>query len=150
MEDSKSATLEHIATVRRIGIKFVVALQNRLIVHDKSKLRDPEKKYIAKYTSKLKGSTYMSEEYKEFLRAMKPGLDHHYANNDHHPQCFDDSVKGMSLIAVMEMLIDWCAAVQRHDDGNILTSIELNQKRFGYGDEVKQILLNTVKEMGCD
>ena len=150
MEDSKSATLEHIAVVKRIGIKFVVALQNRLIVHDKSKLRAPEKRIFDIYTSKLKGSTYMSDEYKEFLKEMKPGLDHHYANNDHHPQYFDDGVKGMSLIAVMEMLIDWCAAVQRHNDGDILTSIEKNQERFGYGDEVKQILLNTVKEMGCE
>jgi hypothetical protein len=149
MEDSKSATLEHIALVKRIGIKFVVSLQNRLIVHDKSKLREPEKKYLDRFSHKLKGSTYMSEEYKGFLKDMKFGQEHHYANNDHHPQYFDDGVKGMSLIAVMEMLIDWCAAVQRHDDGNILTSIEVNQKRFGYGDEVKQILLNTVKEMNC-
>lgn len=149
MEDSKSATLEHIATVNRIGVKFVRSLQNRLIVHDKSKLREPEKKYLDRHSSKLKSSTYMSEEYEGFLKDMKPGLDHHYQYNDHHPQYKDNGVEGMSLIAVMEMLIDWCAAVQRHDNGDILTSIEINQKRFGFGDEIKQILINTVKEMNC-
>ena len=149
MEDSKSATLEHIATVKRIGDKFVNSLKSRLIVHDKSKLKFPEKPYLDEFTKDLKGSTYMSDEYKEFLKKMKPGLDHHYAHNDHHPQFFANGVEGMSLLAITEMLIDWCAAVQRHADGDILTSIEKNQERFGYSDEMKQILLNTVKEMGC-
>ena len=149
MEDSKSATLEHIQEVKRIGEKFVRSLKNRLIVHDKSKLKDPEKPYLDKYSSSLKGSTYMSKEYKEFLKLMGPGLDYHYSHNDHHPQFFKNGVKGMSLIAITEMLIDWCAAVKRHADGDIMKSIEANQERFGYGDELKQIFINTVKEMDC-
>jgi len=147
MEDSKSATLEHKSEVKRIGAAFVANLRNRIIVHDKSKLKDPEKKILDIYTKELKGSTYMSEKYKKFLKEMKPGLDHHYANNDHHPQFFEDSVKGMSLLSISEMLIDWCAAVRRHADGDIMVSIEKNQERFGYGDELKQILINTVKEL---
>ncbi len=179
MEDSKSATLEHISNVNRIGAKFVVALKNRLIVHDKSKLRQPEKKYLDLHTVSLYGSTYMSDEYKKTLQEMSPGLKHHYSHNDHHPQFFKQWVCAtclgkyigpelpdtcscgdnrftvlpdifqMSILAITEMLIDWCAAVERHADGDILTSIEKNQKRFGYGDELKQILINTVKEMGC-
>ena len=149
MKDSKSATLEHISEVKRIGDKFVNALKSRLIVHDKSKLKHPEKQYLDEFSSELKGSTYMSDEYKSFLKKMKPGLDHHYSHNDHHPQFFENGIEGMSLLAITEMLVDWCAAVQRHFDGDILKSIEKNQERFGYTDEVKQILLNTVKEMGC-
>jgi hypothetical protein len=149
MEDSKSATSEHIATVNRIGAKFVVALKNRLIVHDKSKLKEPEKKYLDVHTVGLKGSIYMSDEYKETLQKMSPGLAHHYSHNDHHPQKYKNGVAGMSLLAITEMLIDWCAAVQRHEDGDILVSIEENQKRYKYSDELKQIFLNTVKEMKC-
>lgn len=149
MQDSKSATLEHISMVKRIGAKFVTALGNRLIVHDKSKLRHPEKPYLDEFTKELKGSTYMSKEYISTLKKMKPGLDHHYAHNDHHPQFFKNGIEGMTLLSITEMLIDWVAAVQRHADGDILKSIELNQERFGYTDEMKQIFLNTVKEMGC-
>jgi hypothetical protein len=51
---------------------------------------------------------------------------------------------GMSLLDVLEMLCDWKAATLRHNDGDIRKSISLNQKRFGYSDELKQILLNTL------
>lgn len=50
----------------------------------------------------------------------------------------------MSLSAVLEMLCDWLAATKRHNDGDIRKSIEINQKRFGYSDELKQILLNSL------
>jgi hypothetical protein len=99
---------------------------------------------------------------------MKPALDHHYAVNSHHPehygyttcdQCgnrdsepctcggprtFHANISGMSLLDLTEMLCDWKAATMRHNDGDIRKSIEINQKRFGYTDELKQILLNTL------
>lgn len=53
-------------------------------------------------------------------------------------------IRGMSLLDVLEMLCDWKAATLRHKDGDILRSIEHNQKRFGYSDDLKQILLNTL------
>lgn len=54
-------------------------------------------------------------------------------------------IHGMNLIDMIEMLMDWAAATKRHDDGDILKSIEINQKRFGYTNELKQIFINTVK-----
>jgi hypothetical protein len=45
------------------------------------------------------------------------------------------------------MIVDWKAASERHADGDILRSIEINQSRFGYSDELKQILVNTVHEL---
>ena len=53
----------------------------------------------------------------------------------------------MNLIDVIEMLCDWKAATMRHADGDIKKSIEINQKRFGYSDELKAILLNTIEFM---
>jgi hypothetical protein len=41
------------------------------------------------------------------------------------------------------MFCDWKAATLRHKDGDIIKSIEQNQKRFGYSDELKAIFLNT-------
>jgi hypothetical protein len=43
------------------------------------------------------------------------------------------------------MICDWLAAVKRHKDGDIFRSIEVNQERFGYSDEIKEILKNTAE-----
>lgn len=60
----------------------------------------------------------------------------------------------MSKIDLLEMLCDWKAATLRHNDGDIRKSVEINQERFGYSDELKQILLNTLDllniERRCD
>jgi len=53
-------------------------------------------------------------------------------------------IEYMNLIDIIEMLCDWKAATKRHNDGDIKKSIEINQKRFGYSDELKSILLNTL------
>ncbi len=160
MYDSKRDTIKHIWTVRRMLFKVVKALVKRGIVHDRSKLRSPEKEIFDEFTPKLKGSTYGSDEYKSFLVSMKTALDHHYMHNPHHPEFFtcdvpennagvvDSVLERMSLIDITEMLMDWKAATLRHDDGDIVESISLNQKRFGYSDEWKRVFLNTVKQLG--
>jgi len=144
---SKEQTQKHIARVQELVGEVVANLSHRAEVHDQSKLQSPEVEIFEEFTPKLAGSTYGSEEYEAFRLAMKPGLDHHYANNSHHPEYYEQGIKGMSLLDLTEMLCDWKAATERHNDGNILRSLEINQKRFGYSDELKQILMNTVKEM---
>ena len=51
----------------------------------------------------------------------------------------------MNLMQLIEMMCDWYASSQRHKNGDIFKSIEQNQQRFGYSDEVKTILKNTAK-----
>ena len=115
--------------------------------HDRSKLESPEAEVFEVMTEKLKGSTYGSPEYTAMLAEMKPALDHHYAHNRHHPEYHKDGIKGMNLIDLMEMVCDWKAATLRHADGDIEKSLEINQKRFGYSDELRQIFINTIKEL---
>jgi hypothetical protein len=146
--DSRIATYEHIQTVQGLLAKVIADLQHRQLVHDRSKLVSPEVEVFDEYTPKLAASTYGSDEYKGFLAGMKVGLDHHYQFNRHHPEFFDNGVKGMSLVDLIEMLCDWKAATLRHNDGDIRKSIEINQKRFGYSDELKETLLNTVMDLG--
>lgn len=146
--DSRADTLVHIETVRRFLGSVVKCLENRAAVHDLSKLEDPEKGVFDEFTPKLKGSTYGSDEYKGFLAAMKPALDHHYAANPHHPEHHADGIRDMTLLDLIEMLADWKAATQRHADGDLAKSIEINQKRFGYSDELRAILTNTAKSLG--
>lgn len=147
MVDSRIETYRHIQTVQGLLLKMVAHLLKRSEKHDQSKLVSPEVEVFDEFTPKLRETTYGSEEYKAFLAEMKPALEHHYAHNSHHPEHHTDGVRGMSLLDVVEMLCDWKAATLRHHDGDIRKSIEMNQKRFGYSDELRQILLNTLAEL---
>lgn len=142
--DSRPETQKHIEQVRQYLYKAVNDLADRAWRHDASKLVSPEVEVFDEFTPKLAGSTYGSDEYKGFLAGMKVGLDHHYAANDHHPEHFAGGIGDMNLVQLMEMLADWLAATKRHADGDIRRSIEQNQARFGYSDELKRLLLNTL------
>lgn len=128
---------------------FSCELLKRATLHDKSKLEEPEASIFEKYTPQLKDTTYGSNEYQVLLANMKPALDHHYANNRHHPEYHRNGIQEMTLIDLLEVMADWKSASERHADGDIYKSIEMNQKRFGYSDELKQIFINTIKEV-CD
>jgi len=140
----KAKTMVHINNVITLMIDIVKKLMDRALVHDKSKILDPELAIFAEYTDKLAKCTYGSEEYKQYLEEMKPALDHHYAYNRHHPEFHTDGIGGMNLLDLIEMLCDWKAATLRHNDGDIKRSIEINSKRFNIDFQLKNILLNTV------
>jgi len=52
-------------------------------------------------------------------------------------------IRGMNLIDLLEMIVDWHASSMRGKNGNLLESVRINQKRFGYSDELAEILTNT-------
>ena len=57
---------------------------------------------------------------------------------------YQSSVNGMNLFDLLEMFVDWAAACQRHADGDINRSIEINQKRFNLSPQLVNIFKNTV------
>jgi hypothetical protein len=145
MYDSTKETKLHIQKVSDYLDDCIFELSERQVSHDWDKIGDPvEKELFDTYTPKLKNCTYGSDEYKSFLEGLKPALERHYSNNRHHPEHFENGIKGMNLIDLLEMICDWKASSERHADGNIFNSIEVNQKRFGYSDDLKEILKNTV------
>jgi hypothetical protein len=141
--DERFKTIRHIEAVRNHLNACVRELLTRAEQHDQSKLQSPEREEFDRLTPLLRGSTYGSDEYKGFLKSMDKALAHHYENNRHHPEHFPDGVHGMNLIDLIEMLCDWKSSTLRHADGDIYKSIEINQKRFGYSDEMARILRNT-------
>ena len=141
---SQVETLQHIKQVAGFLAVCIRELTRRQSDHDASKLASPELEGFAGWTPKLRGTEYGTPEYHAMLAEMKPFLDHHYACNSHHPEYWPAGIRGMDLYDLMEMLCDWCAAATRHATGDIYRSIEINQKRFGYSDDLKQLLVNTV------
>jgi hypothetical protein len=142
--DSTKDTLEHIMHVRD-GLGWAVQeLTQRAEDHDRTKMGPEEKAIYDEYTPKLRGTTFNSPEYKEYLVEMGKALEHHYAQYRHHPEHFTRGMKDMTLIDLLEMLIDWRASTKRHADGDVMRSVEVLQERFGYSDELKEVFVNTV------
>ena len=138
-------TQKHIENVRKFIRIVTDKLTQRGVDHDRLKCESPEVEIFTEYTPKLAQSTYGSDEYNTFLKEMNAALQHHYANYRHHPEHFDKGINDMNLIDLVEMICDWKAATLRHNDGNLLKSVEVNAKRFGMDDQLKQIFINTAK-----
>lgn len=149
----ENETRKHQKLVSDNLICIAIKILERAKIHDSSKLLEPERSVFIKTTENLKGLTYGSEEYKKQLLDMKVALDHHYANNKHHPeyndingyssQTLNDPIRSMDLIDIIEMFCDWEAATKRHDDGDIYKSIDINEKRFGISEQISAIYRNS-------
>lgn len=146
--DSTQDTLDHINSVKRKLFSFAKELEFRGMEHDLSKLKAPEKELFDEMTPILKTLEYGSDEYKASLAKLKPALDHHYANNSHHPEHYQNGIKGMDLFDLVEMFCDWMAATERTASGDIRKSLGINQSRFGIPHELTTIMHNTLKHYG--
>lgn len=150
LTESTYSTLEHIRQVQANLAAFANRLIRRGIVHDRTKLEDPEHEHFEIATPRLKGLTYGSEEYRESLRSIRPAIEHHNQHNSHHPEHYENGIRGFDLYDLVEMWCDWKAAVKRHEDGDIMKSINHNQGRFGYSDDIKAILMNTAERESAE
>lgn len=140
-------TLKHIHRIAILLQEIIEQLFQRGLKHDLSKLSDPELSSFTKYTPLLKETQYGSKEYYKCLEGMKNAINHHYKNASHHPEHYKHGITEMNLIDIFEMLADWKAASERMKNGNLKNSIIQNQKRFGYSNELRTLLLNTVKQL---
>lgn len=147
MSEAKFKTMRHIETVRNYLTAVARHFTERGQNHDQSKLMSPEAEIFEVYTSKLRNCTYASDEYKQNMKEMRVAIDHHNSHNRHHPEHWNQGIKGMNLFDLIEMLVDWKSAGMRHADGDIRKSIEINKERFGFSDEIAQLLNITMDEI---
>ena len=98
----------------------------------------------------MKNSTYGSADYKEQLKGLKVALDNHYKNNSHHPEHYENGVNDFDLFDLVEMFFDWKAATERHDNGDIMKSIDINKERFELSEQLCDIMRNTAVRLGYD
>lgn len=119
-------TYQHIDTIIKLLVQMQIEISKRILTHDRSKLANPEVSTFTEFTPKLKNSTYGSDEYKSFLAEMKPALDHHYANNRHHPEFFEGCEKDQKTI-------DQCANLVGFLESRNLIDVRQPDDEYGYG-----------------
>ena len=141
-------TMQHIQNVSRRLTDVAIKILERAKIHDNSKLLSPEMEMFAEATPRLAGLTYGSDEYRKELKKLGVALEHHYQENSHHPEHYTYQIFDMDFLDLIEMLCDWCAAVERHKDGNIWRSLEINRDRYGMSDQLVKIFVNTLKAFG--
>lgn len=137
-------TMRHIERVRNLINRVVINLLSKGEEHDQSKLESPEAALFAEAVP-LSDLTYGSKEFNDSKSKLDKALQHHYARNRHHPEHYKHGINDMSLLDIIEMLVDWKASSERHNDGNLLKSIEINANRFGISPQLTKILENTAE-----
>jgi hypothetical protein len=147
--DSIVDTNLHINRVHSLLGQCATRLLERGSRHDAPKLEEPEKPIFDAVGNRLAVITYQDEEFKQSLEDLKAALDHHYLHNTHHPEYYSNGVDRMSLLDLIGMLMDWKAASERHPGGMNHCSFYRTQQSTVFGSEqLKEILLNTAKEIG--
>lgn len=140
-------TKDHITRVAKLMLDAAGVFRVRGAAHDRSKFSPEERETYERVVPKIQAAErehgYGSEEYKAAIAELGPALAHHYENNSHHPEHYENGVSGMTLFDVHEMLCDWIAVCQQRG-GDIHKSLEINKQRFGIDDQLYQILKNTI------
>jgi len=151
MLEGEIATRLHIKDVSDLLLTCSMELQKRAMNHDESKLLPPEHEKFSLAAARFKepGNEYGSEGYEKTKEWLGEALEHHYANNSHHPEHYPDGVAGMNLFDVLEMLIDWKAASARRSADGML-DLSANQANHKVSDDLMALLKNTADYLGFD
>ena len=146
IQASKKDTWQHINHVAEFIERVRDELQQRKQNHDSSKLCEPELSGYATCVPRFKGTTYGSPEYKAVVNDMRPAVDHHYANNRHHPEFFgDDGINGMNLVDVLEMICDWkAAAIRAGNLDKFEENVGKNLERFKVEPQLAKLIKNSL------
>lgn len=138
--------IRHVASTKA-SMQFIVCdLFQRAVVHDNSKFSPEEYEPYEEAFPELQKYAYGTPEFKAALQKIKPAIQHHYENNDHHPEYFEAGISQMNLIQIVEMVCDWIAASERSQK-DIFTGLEMNKERFKISDQLYAIIKNTVIEL---
>lgn len=145
MNDTETYIRSHIERVRKKLNVLIDILTKRAINHDKSKLEEPELSLWKKMDQEPR-YPYGSEEYKDKVRRYSDLFNMHYEKNPHHPEHFPNGIQDMTLIDLMEMMCDWISYKDYIRVTEAINIVDKQSNRFGYSDEIKNVLINTILE----
>ena len=110
---------------------------------------EPEKSFYDQWRPVLSAMQYNSPEYLAAIKQLQPAIQHHYEANSHHPEHYHNGIDGMTLLDLIEMLVDWKAAIERkNSDEYVLANWERTKQRFQIEPQLAAIIENTVTELG--
>jgi hypothetical protein len=149
MEEKYSSipdTMAHKRNIENVLGVLIEELKIRMDTHDNSKLVEPELSCYDKYIPMLQKTKYGTSEYFKVKKAMEEeGLKHHFAENRHHPEHWNNDISRMTLVDLVEMFADHYAASLKSDTG-FISGETTNAERYKYPDTLLKIFLNTYKE----
>ncbi len=119
-------------------------LLDRSLLHDLSKLQEPEFTIFMESTKNLKNLIYGSKEYTESLKNLGDALSHHYSHNRHHPE-YHGGILHMNIIDILEMVCDWHASSKRTNSSNLEESLNIQKKRFNIPDQLFYTIVSIVQ-----
>ncbi len=146
---AREVTQKHVDRVKELLDGAAAEITRRGQVHDKSKFEDVELEPLQRMQDLIDAegqAPYGSPEYKRRTALLGPMLEHHYANNSHHPEHYEDGVDGMDLFDVMEMFFDWKAASERGEESAM--NIQAAAERYGVNPQLMRIMQNTADRLG--
>lgn len=147
--NSTKKTLRHMKRVQDLLSDAAMELLRRGQAHDLSKLTPAEMGPLAEMDALIERegqAPFGSEEYERRRAMLGPMLEHHYANNSHHPEHYEDGVAGMDLFDVLEMFVDWKAASERGEESAM--GLEAAFNRFSIPEPLAGIIRNTADRLG--
>lgn len=143
-QDYKTEVMIHQTDVFNLMQIVLDEVEHRQATHDRSKLSGEEFPTYAEIVPQLKGLEFGSDEYRAKVAELGPALKHHYKNNRHHPEYFENGISGMNLIDVLEMVCDWTAVAWAKGSDPREGMTEYLFKKHGIKEPLATILLNTV------
>lgn len=146
---ARDVTVKHIERVQHLLADICAAFRARAFAHDKSKFEDIELIPLARMQALIEAegqAPYGSAEYKRRTALLGPMIEHHHANNSHHPEHYKAGIAGMDLLDLIEMVCDWKAASERGGDDAVGLTYSIT--KFGIGPQLASILKNTFDRQG--
>lgn len=149
MSKAEIITYKHIARVRELLSDFAIELIRRGNVHDASKFLPIELKPLQamqELIDKEGQAEFGSDEYKRRTDLLGPMIEHHRANNSHHPEFYENGIDGMDLFDIVEMFNDWKAASERGE--SLTMNLEIACKKYKVSPQLESIFINTRDRLG--
>lgn len=143
------STRAHVLRVSELLGVAIADLMRRAFLHDQSKFSDEERETFSSLQGLLKADVN-TPEYARRMALLGAALQHHYRENDHHPEHFPQGVADMTLPAMVEMLCDWRAAwLDRADESSFRDSFRfLINDRFRVDTTLARVLFRTCEAWG--
>lgn len=130
--------LSHQVLVRTYLLRLAHQLEERALLHDLSKFSLDEFEGMVSLNSIARGQRLDSPGYKDTLRSEAIKL--HWSRNSHHPEYHKDGIKDMSLLDLIEMVIDWRAASETYKRTSFGESLQIQKERFKMTEEQYRLI----------